>query len=101
MQTRFLVSLLLSFLCAASAFASCGSSSCPLDLHALALADTSRLVLDLSFQYIDQDHLRRRAGDFEIEHDELRTINRLTTLQLTGRPTPPLQPSVTAPSAPP
>ncbi len=96
MRARPLV-LLLCFFSAANAFASCGSSSCPLDLHALALADTSRLVLDLSFQYIDQDNRRRRAGDFEIEHDELRTINRLTTFQLTGRLTPRLQLSVTAP----
>jgi hypothetical protein len=97
MQTRVLVSLLLSFLCAASALASCGSSSCPLDLHALGLADSSRLVLDLSFQYIDQDHLRRQRGTFEIEHDELRTINRITTLQLSGRVTDRLQLSLTAP----
>src|SRR5258708_18891865 len=97
MQTRVLVSLLLSFLCAASALASCGSSSCPLDLHALGLADNSRLVLDLSFQYIDQDHLRRQRGTFEIEHDELRTINRITTFQLSGRVTDRLQLSLTTP----
>lgn len=97
MQTRSLVFLLSSFLCSVSALASCGSSSCPLDLHALGLADNSRLVLDLSFQYIDQDHLQRRRGNFEIEHDELRTINRLTTFQLSGRVTDRLQLSLTAP----
>lgn len=88
---------LLSFTLAASAFASCGSSSCPIDLHALAFADTSRFTLDLSFQYIEQDHLRRQSGVFDIEHDELRTVNRLTTFQLTSRLSPDWQLSVTAP----
>lgn len=97
MRTRLLVSVLWLSLYAASALASCGSSSCPLDLHALGLVDNSRLVLDLSFQYIDQDHLRRQRGNFDIEHDELRTINRLTTFQLTTRVTPRLQLSLTAP----
>jgi hypothetical protein len=95
MRTRALV--LLLFFHAAAAFASCGSSSCPLDLHALGLADNSRFVLDLSFQYIDQDHLRRQRGDFEIEHDELRTVNRLTTLLLMTRVAPRLQLGVTLP----
>jgi len=97
MRTRWLVSTFCLFLYAASGFSSCGSSSCPIDLHALGLSDNSRLVLDLSFQYIDQDRLRRARGDFEIEHDEVRTINRLTTLQLTTRLAPRLQLSLTAP----
>ncbi|HKS24919.1 MAG TPA: hypothetical protein VJZ76_19140 [Thermoanaerobaculia bacterium] len=94
MRTTLFVSL---FFIAASAFASCGSSSCPLDLHALGLLDNARFVLDLSFQSIDQDHVRRQSGDFEIEHDELRTLNRLTTLQLTARVAPRWQLGVTAP----
>ena len=85
------------FFCAASAFASCGSSSCPIDLHALGLFDNARFVADLSFQYIDQDHLKRQPGDFEIHHTELRTINRIATLQLTTRVTPRLQLGLTAP----
>lgn len=97
MRTRALALSMLSFLSAAAGFASCGSSSCPLDLHALGLADNARLVLDLSFQYIDQDRLRRQRGDFDIEHDELRTINRLTTFQVTARVAPRLQLGVTAP----
>src|SRR5436853_7033545 len=97
MRTRALVLASLLFVFARAAYASCGSSSCPLDLHALGLADNSRLVLDLSFQYIDQDHLRRQRGTFEIEHDELRTINRITTVQLSGRVTDRLQLSLTAP----
>lgn len=94
---RMSLLVLLSFFCAAAAFASCGSSSCPLDLHALGLADNSRLVLDVSFQYIDQDRLRSQRGNFEIEHDELRTVNRLTTFLLMARVTPRLQLGFTAP----
>lgn len=97
MRTKVLLSLLSVFLIAQSSFASCGSSSCPLDLHALGLFDPSRFVLDLSFQYIDQDRLHRQAGDFEIEHDELRTINRIATLSFTARIAPRLQLNITAP----
>jgi hypothetical protein len=66
--------------------ASCGSSSCPIDLHALQLGD-GKFSLDLSFQYIDQDQPRigsRRAaiGAIASDHDEIRTINRLAALQL-------------------
>jgi hypothetical protein len=98
MRARTLASMLLFLLSfAPNVYGSCGSSSCPLDLHALGLTDSSRLVFDLSFQYIDQDHLRHQRGNFEIEHDELRTINRLTTLQISSLITPRLQLSVTAP----
>jgi len=95
MRARLLV--LSTFLYAAAAFASCGSSSCPLDLHALGLFDNARLVLDLSFQFINQNRLRSERGDFEIEHDELRTINRIATLQATARVAPRLQLGFTAP----
>jgi hypothetical protein len=97
LRTRVLVLLSSLLLSVTQASASCGSSSCPLDLHALGLTDNSRLTLDLSFQYLDQNHLRRQRGDFEIEHDELRTINRLTTFQLSGRVTPRLYLSLTVP----
>ncbi len=78
--------LLFSFT-AGSAIASCGSSSCPIDLHALQFSDTGRFSLDLSFQYIDQDQprigsRRARVGAIASDHDEIRTINRLATLQL-------------------
>jgi hypothetical protein len=67
--------------------ASCGSSSCPIDLHALQFGDAGKFSLDLSFQYIDQDQPRigsRRAqvGAIPSDHDEIRTINRLAALQL-------------------
>lgn len=78
------------------AVASCGSSSCPLDLHALGSADNARLVLDLSLQYIRQNvpqhgTTRGRFGEVATEHDEISTINRLTTLQARIRVSPNLQ----------
>ncbi len=79
--------LLLFSLATGSARASCGSSSCPIDLHALQFGDAGRFSLDLSFQYLDQDQPRigtRRAhvGEIASDHDEIRTINRLASLQL-------------------
>jgi hypothetical protein len=79
--------LLLSSLVAGEARASCGSSSCPIDLHALQFGDAGRFFLDLSFQYIDQDQPRigtrgAHVGEIASDHDEIRTINRLASLQL-------------------
>jgi hypothetical protein len=78
--------LLLFSFTSQSVSASCGSSSCPIDLHALQFGD-GKFSLDLSFQYIDQDQPRigsRRAaiGAIASDHDEIRTINRLAALQL-------------------
>lgn len=78
--------LLLLSLHPEAALASCGSSSCPIDLHALQFGD-GKFSLDLSFHYIDQDQPRiggRRAhiGEITSDHDEIRTINRLTAVQL-------------------
>jgi hypothetical protein len=69
------------------AAASCGSSSCPIDLHALQFGDVGRFSLDLSFQYLDQDQPRIGSGRAQVgaiasDHDEIRTINRLVALQL-------------------
>jgi hypothetical protein len=99
MRRSVLALLLLSIcgLAAPVARASCGSSSCPIDLHALGFADDARFVFDVSFQYINQNRLRHAKGDFENEHDELRTINRITTLQLTSVITPRFQFSIVAP----
>lgn len=80
--------VLLCFAFAPQLFASCGSASCPIDLHALGLTDTSTLVADLSFQYIKQDRLRGNAP--ETEHQELQTFNRVATLTLSYRATPSL-----------
>lgn len=82
------LAILLCFAFAPQLFASCGSSSCPIDLHALGLTDTSTLVADLSFQYIKQDHLRGNVP--ETEHHELQSFNRVTTLTLSYRATPSL-----------
>lgn len=78
--------LLLSFT-SQDASASCGSSSCPIDLHALQFGDAGKFTLDLSFQYIDQDQprigsRRARVGEIASDHDEIHTINRLAALQL-------------------
>jgi hypothetical protein len=78
--------LLLFSFTSVDARASCGSSSCPIDLHALLFGE-GKFSLDLSFQYIDQDQPRigsRRAqvGAIASDHDEIRTINRLAALQL-------------------
>src|SRR4051794_22584246 len=78
--------LLLLSLSSEVARASCGSSSCPIDLHALQFGE-GKFSLDLSFQYIDQDQPRigsQRApiGAIPSDHDEIRTINRLAALQL-------------------
>jgi hypothetical protein len=63
-----------------SASASCGSSSCPIELHVLTPNDM-RFAVDLSFQYIDQKTLKGSFSGVE-DHQELRTINRLTALQV-------------------
>jgi hypothetical protein len=81
--------VLLCFAFAPRLLASCGSASCPIDLHALGLTDASTLVADLSFQYIKQDRLRGNA--VETEHRELQTFNRVATLTLSYRVTPALQ----------
>ena len=87
--------VLLCFVIAPQLFASCGSSSCPIDLHALGLTDNSTLVADLSFQYIKQDRLRGHAP--ETEHFELQSFNRVATLSLTYRATRSLMLTATAP----
>lgn len=68
--------------------AGCGSSSCPLDLNALNLPHARRFSLDVSLQYIDQDQPRIGTHDAQVgqihgHHDEVRTINRITTATLT------------------
>src|SRR5215471_3770214 len=82
-------------------FASCGSSSCPIDLHALQ-TETRGFSLDLSFQYIDQDQPRIGSRDAAVgaipsDHSEVRTINRLSALQLAYGFSQRLQLSVIAP----
>jgi len=82
---RQLGTLLFTVLFSASAYASCGSSSCPLDLHALSTANDHRFSLNLTFEYIDQDQPRAGThsttiGALPSHHDEVRTVNRTATM---------------------
>lgn len=67
--------------------ASCGSAVCALDTYTDRRLSPGRLRVDLSFQYINQDIPRigsNRAAIGELRnphHDEIATINRLTTLR--------------------
>jgi hypothetical protein len=89
--------------CAAPALdASCGSTSCPIDLQAIQNADASRFSLDLSFQSIDQDQPRigtrgAYVGEIASDHDEIRTVNHLTSLQFNYFPSRRFGLSVTLP----
>src|SRR5947207_11041306 len=79
--------------------ASCGSASCPIDLHALNRPMAGQFTLDLSLQYIDQDRLRSGASftPIAVEHQELRTINRTAALTLSYGLIERLQLSASAP----
>jgi hypothetical protein len=78
----------LTTLLASQLAASCGSANCPLDLNALNRPAAGGFTLDLSFEYIDQSHPRigtrsARIGELHDEHhDEVRTVNRATSLLL-------------------
>lgn len=76
--------LSLVFLCLASvAKASCGSSSCPMDMADHAAPSGGRGRLDLSYQLITQDRLlvgskpSSVGDDPNSEHNEIKTINRI------------------------
>ncbi|HEU5311668.1 MAG TPA: hypothetical protein VFV24_09475, partial [Candidatus Eisenbacteria bacterium] len=63
-------------------FASCGSESCPLD-HASRWSERP-FTFELSYQYLDQDQPRTGTDDADVgaiprHHDEVRTLNRITT----------------------
>jgi hypothetical protein len=86
LRTVFLAAL--TFASASSLYAGCGSSSCPLDLNHLNAPEARHFSLDLSLQYIDQDQPRAGTDNVEVgaipaHHDEVRTINRITTAALT------------------
>lgn len=93
MKHRVFVFVFLLFAIGAGAWASCGTSSCPLDLRSLTQPARGGFTLDLSYQYIDQDQPRigtRKAHIGKIpgeHHDEVRTVNRITTALLTWAPT--------------
>ncbi|HEX9163593.1 MAG TPA: hypothetical protein VF980_17940 [Thermoanaerobaculia bacterium] len=75
------------FLAASALHASCGSSSCPLDLNALNAPVAGQLGFDLSFQYINQNRpmIGTRGafvGEIPTDHNEVRTTNRIATATL-------------------
>ena len=72
-----------------AAQASCGSENCPLDR--VSFWDESRLSLELTEQYIDQDQPRVGTHDAVVgaipaHHDEVRTVNRITSARAAYRP---------------
>ena len=74
----------------ATALAHCGSDSCPIDLH--TRWEHQRFSLDLTQQYLDQEQPRAGTQDVPVgsipsDEDEVRTINRITSLRATWRPT--------------
>src|SRR5438876_7404773 len=82
--------------------ASCGSASCPIDLHALNRPMKGQFTFDFSLQYIDQDQpriftRRARVGEIPSHHEELRTINRAANLGLSYGLTDALQLSAVVP----
>ena len=88
--TFLLASLLASAVGTARVEAHCGSTSCPIELRALSLFDPGRFNVDLSFQYIDQDQPTIGSDDAEVgeipsDHDEVRTINRISAVSLDWR----------------
>ena len=95
--------LALSLATAWTASASCGSASCPIDIHALGRPGVGKFTLDLSLQYIDQDQPRigtSRAAVGEIHgphHDEVRTLNRTATATLSYVPSSRVELSVALP----
>lgn len=80
---RPLLLLLASAAASPEAVASCGQAFCSINTnwHAQGVWTEPGLRLDLQYQFIDQDQLRRGSheasvGDVPRHHDELRTINR-------------------------
>jgi hypothetical protein len=102
MNCRATMLVLTLFAAALPLRAGCGSSSCPLDLNALNLPATHRFSLDVSLQYVDQDQPRAGTrnvdvGDIPAHHDEVRTLNRISTAALTYAATDGLQLTATLP----
>src|SRR5258706_9828399 len=96
MKSRIFFTLLsaaLALIASGSARASCGSATCPIDPQSLNLPSPGQWTLDLSEQYIDQDHLRHGQHDVsrpeppEEGELELRTVNRITTVLANYAPT--------------
>ena len=91
---------LIVALAALPVHASCGSTSCPIELP--ALQTLSRFTLDLSFQSIDQNQPRigtteAAIGGITSDHNEIQTVNHLTTLQFSYRPSTKFELAIAAP----
>jgi hypothetical protein len=87
-MSRRLFILLSCILISASAYASCGSSSCPLDTNALNQPLKGQFTIDLSLQSLDQDQPRIGTHSAHVgeihgpHHDEVETMNRIATALL-------------------
>jgi hypothetical protein len=80
--------LAIALVAPASLWASCGSESCPLD-H-MSRWSEAPFTFELTYQYIDQDQPRTGIHDASVgqiprDHDEVRTLNRLTTARASYR----------------
>lgn len=78
--------LACALLTPAALHASCGSESCPVD-HLSRWSD-SPFSFEMTYQYIDQDQPRTGTEDASVgqiprDHDEIRTLNRMTTARAT------------------
>lgn len=92
MCSRVLFFSLIAAVCLipAAAFAHCGSASCPIDVE--SRWEHRRFSLDLTQQYLDQKQPRAGTRDVPVGfipsmEDEVRTINRITQVRATWRPT--------------
>ena len=79
----------VGFLMPASLWASCGSESCPLD-H-MSRWTENPFSFEVTYQYIDQDQPKigtedATVGEIQRHHDEVRTLNRMTTARAVYRP---------------
>ena len=88
-MSLFALTLLFVLFAPATVRASCGSESCPLD-H-LSRWSESPFSYEVTYQYIDQNQPRigtedATVGEIPRDHDEVRTLNRMTTARATYRP---------------
>ena len=88
---RFVIALFafIAVVVPAWAWASCGSESCPLD-H-MSRWSENPFSLEVTYQYIDQDQPKigtedASVGEIQRQHDEVRTLNRMTTARAVYRP---------------
>ncbi len=99
---RIFIAALLA-LAGVPAHAGCGSSSCPIDTHALNRPSRGGFTFDFSVQYINQDQPRIGTHDAEVgevsgaHHDEVRTLNRIATALVSYAPSDRLELSLSVP----